>query len=178
MQNKRNNKQKEQGTHYVDNSCIERYAEEVKMSQYIGNIRSVLISEKSRMKKSPFKGEEVIKLDEYERIFAKKYKRQQENTVDCVAGLGKRSLLMIEMKFSVSTLNMKNVAKSVRDKFKSSLPKLRCSSNFCCLDKMVVLLSDRNFETQKSGLKRLLNMNNKFEILKVTEFYDKYFCKY
>ena len=82
------------------------------------------------------------------------------------------------MKFNVKTLNMKNVAKSVRDKFKSSLPILRCTSNFRCLDKVVILLGDKNFETQKSGLKKSLNMDNKFEILKVKEFYDKYFCKY
>lgn len=178
MQNKRNNKLNEQELHYVDNSCIELYAEEAKMSQYLGNIKQVLKSENSRMKNSSFKSEEVINLDEYERFLAKKHKCEQENTVDCVAGLGKRSLLMIEMKFNVKTLNMKNVAKSVRDKFKSSLPILRCTSNFRCLDKVVILLGDKNFETQKSGLKKSLNMDNKFEILKVKEFYDKYFCKY
>lgn len=178
MRNNMNNKQKKPEPRYVDNICIEQYAEEAKMSQYLGDIKSVLKAEKSRMKKIPFKKEEVIKLDEYERDLAQKHKCQQENTVDCVAGLGKRNLLMIEMKFNVSTLNMKNVAKNVREKFSSSLSKLRCTSNFCCLGKVVILLSDNKFETQKNGLRKLLNYDKNYEILKVTEFYDKYFYKF
>lgn len=68
------------------------------------------------------------------------------------------------------------VANDIKYKANSSACKLRCSSDFCNLNRVVILLSDKNFEVQKNTLKKMLLMDKKYEVLNVSNFYKEYFA--
>ena len=160
--------------HYSDDSVI-TFAMEMGMTPYVNLLKTILKNEYMKNKECPFVEEKAIALDEYEKVNAKKEKRQQRPTVDCVIGLEHNQLLMVEMKFNATSRNKKNLANDVMLKHESSCGILRCSSNYVCLNKMVVLLSDKNFDTQKNKLHRSLANNPNYEILRTSEFYNRYF---
>ena len=160
---------------YLGNSCIEGYAMGKHMSSNVQLIKDILRKENSSMNRCPFGEEKAINLDDFENSNAKKRGTSQSCTVDCVVGLETNYLLMVEMKFKVKTVNMNNIAKNVRKKEMSSRAMLGGWLEYTCLGKMIVLLGDEKFESQKNSLYKALGMNRKFEILKVSDFYQKYF---
>ena len=177
MSSKKKKEQVVESPHFISNSCIESFAKVAKMDSFLDEIRNILNDEKCSSKEICFTKEKAIQLDAYERSYAKSNKIQQSPTVDCVVGLGKNVLLMVEMKFQVvTTKNMKNAANDIKYKANSSACKLRCSSDFCNLNRVVILLSDKNFEVQKNTLKKMLLMDKKYEVLNVSNFYKEYFA--
>lgn len=121
--------------------------------------------------------EKAVNLDDFEIKSSRKSGASQSCTVDCVVGLENNCLLMVEMKFRVKTLNMKKIARNVQDKRASSRVKLDGWEDYTCLNKIVVLLNDDKFESQRNCLYRALGMNLDYEILRISEFYNKYFAK-
>lgn len=177
MSSKKKKEKVVESPHFISNLCIESFARVSKMDSFLDEIKNILNGEKCSSKENCFTNEKAIQLDAYERFYAKNNKIQQSPTVDCVVGLGKNTLLMVEMKFQVvTTKNMKNVANDIKNKANSSASKLRGSANFCCLNKVVILLSDKNFEVQKNILKRMLLMDKKYEVLNLSNFHKEYFA--
>lgn len=164
--------------HYEDNSCIEGFANEAKMSAFLRTFCDLLERERCKSHSSKFKDEKAIDFDAYETSLKKKCKGQEEPTVDCIVGLEIKQLMLVEMKFGVRTLKMNNVAKNIKDKRTHSICQLRTSTSYRCYEKVIVLLKDEKFELHKNCLtKQLSNDVKHFEILRVSDFYDKYFSK-
>lgn len=88
------------------------------------------------------------------------------------------TLVLVEMKFEVKTLKMKNVAKNIKDKRDYSLKIFNQLENFSCYSKVIILLSDKRFEQHKGNLRRELFLKpGQFEIMKVSDFYKDHFPK-
>lgn len=177
MSKTKKNRNRASECRYIDNSCIEKYAKGKHMASSIQFIKDILKRENASMARCPFETEKAVNLDEFEIKSSRKSGTSRSRTVDCVVGLENNCLLMVEMKFRVKTQNMKNIARNVKDKRASSRVKLDGWEDYACLNKIVVLLNDDKFEIQKSCLYRALGMDMDYEILRISEFYNKYFAK-
>ena len=164
--------------HYKNNECIENFARESNYMRYIDQFDNILRKESCPRSQCIFKDVKAFDFDRCETSLKQKNKNQEKPTVDCVVGMDKSTLVLVEMKFEVKTLKMKNVAKNIKDKRDYSLKIFNQLENFSCYSKVIILLSDKGFEQHKGNLRReLLLKPGQFEIMKVSDFYKDHFLK-
>lgn len=164
--------------HYKNNDCIESFAREANYMMYIDRFDNILRKESCPQSQCIFKDVKAFDFDRCETSLKKKNKNQEKPTVDCVVGMDNSTLVLVEMKFEVKTLKMKNVAKNIKDKRDYSLKIFNQLENFSCYSKVIILLSDKRFEQHKGNLRRELFLKlGQFEIMKVSDFYKDHFPK-
>ena len=164
--------------HYKNNDCIESFAREANYMMYIDRFDNILRKESCPQSQCIFKDVKAFDFDRGETSLKKKNKNQEKPTVDCVVGMDNSTLVLVEMKFEVKTLKMKNVAKNIKDKRDYSLKIFNQLENFSCYSKVIILLSDKRFEQHKGNLRRELFLKpGQFEIMKVSDFYKDHFPK-
>ena len=144
---------------YKGNKIIEEFANSIskQWARCIEPVQSILQKEGCRERYS-LNSEKALNLDAVESTLAKVEGRSPNNTVDMVIGCENKSLLMVEAKFNVNSID--NIArKSITDKIRYSRHRICCNENYSVFPTTIVLLNNNRFEQRKNSLLR--NMNNK-----------------
>ncbi len=161
---------------YLNNTAINDYVLGNNiMYSCLEPIKNILKNEHcSKKEYSLFKNELALNLDKVEEVI-KKGTSQRKPTVDFVVGLGNSQLLLTEAK--ILSNNMENIANDINKKIKHSKELLTNNPKFTSIyNKIVILLSPKNFEQKKNKLMSLLkNDISSFYPSTSTDFYSKFF---
>lgn len=138
---------------YRGNDSIERFASGNEgLKACLEPVRTILIAEGYEAK-CEFSDELALNLDKYEEAICKGLKRSP--TVDFVLGLEREWLLLVEAKFRVS--KMENIRRDLPDKIAHSKAILQSQDTFVhCMEAVVVLLKDKDFQQRSNRLRKLL----------------------
>lgn len=175
MQERKNNAETTHELKYRSENALRSFtAGNGPMTNSIESLLSILKNEGYTGKNCPFKHEIALNLDRYEMETQKKG-QNRDNTVDFVVCLEKDWLLMTEAKFNVSKVD--NIKQNIKDKINHSRNILTSCDNFVhCIETVIVLLKNENFQQHSNRLRRFLApISINIEPMNVDGFYEKFF---